>query len=527
MTTFTGMGSMAGLILRRDRIRLPVWVGAILGLVYASGGAVQGIYGTPEAAASYQASVGTSAAAIAMSGPPVALDTVAGITVFEINATAIIATALMAIFLTVRHTRDEEEAGRTELLRAGILGRDAPPAAAVTVVSAASLAVGAGISLLMLGLGLPTAGSMVYGASIAAVGLVFTGIGAVAAQVTTHGRAARGLASVILGAAFIIRAVGDVGTSWVSWLSPIGWSQAVHAFADNRWWPLLLSAGFFVGLMFIARSLLARRDLGEGLVAERAGPPHASPRLSGPIGLAARLQRGSIIGWAVGLFLTGAAIGSFVNEVEALAEDNPTLVDFLRQTGGGDLVGAFLTSMILILALMAGGFTISSVLRMRAEEEAGHAESLLGTGLSRWGWTSGSLMVTLVGSVLVMAAGGVGLGLGLALASGDTGQILLLTGAALTYLPAVLILGAVAVLLFGWFRRAATVAWVALAAVFVIGYLGDLLELPQWLVESSPFSHTPALPNDPFAIGPVAILAAIAVAATVAGLVGFRRRDVG
>ena len=38
-------------------------------------------------------------------GPADGGDTIAGIVIFEINSTAIIATALMAIFLAVRHTR--------------------------------------------------------------------------------------------------------------------------------------------------------------------------------------------------------------------------------------------------------------------------------------------------------------------------------------------------------------------------------------------------------------------------------------
>ena len=146
MTRFTGTWALVRLILRRDRVRLPVWLGALVGLTGYSAAAVQGLYDTPQAQASYAATVGSSGATIAMTGPPTALDTAGGITVFEVEPTALIGVALMTIFLTLRHTRQDEEAGRTELLRAGALGRNADLAAVGLMQTGASLVVGFGIS---------------------------------------------------------------------------------------------------------------------------------------------------------------------------------------------------------------------------------------------------------------------------------------------------------------------------------------------------------------------------------------------
>ena len=163
-----------------------------------------------------------------MSGPPTALDTIGGITVFEVTATAMIGVALMAMFLTIRHTRTDEEAGRTELLRAGVMGRQADLLATGLVVGAASLAVGAGVGVVFLAAGLPTSGSLLYGASRPRSGLVFTGVGLVAAQVTEHARGAVGLGLAVLGLAFLLRALGDVTDNCLTWLSPIGWAQATR-----------------------------------------------------------------------------------------------------------------------------------------------------------------------------------------------------------------------------------------------------------------------------------------------------------
>jgi ABC-2 type transport system permease protein len=527
VTSFVGTGTLVRLVLRLDRIRLPVWLVAILGLVYASADAVQSTYDTPADIAAYARTVGNSPTSIVMNGPPTAVDTIAGIVIFEINSTAIIATALMAIFLVVRHTRGEEQEGRTELIRATVVGRYAPVAAALLVVSAASLVVGAGLALGLISLGLPAGGSIAYGASIAVVGLVFTAVGAVAAQVTEHARGLLGIASAVLGASYVLRAIGDVGDGTLSWLSPIGWSQAVRPFADDRWWPLLLSLALVAALLAVTSALLSHRDVGAALVAPRPGPPHASPRMTNAVGLAGRLQRGAIISWAIGMFLGGVAFGSVGREVEELVTSIPELEEYFGFVGAADIVDAFFRTAMLLLALTAAGFTVASALRLRSEEAAGRAEPLLATGLSRWRWTLGSLLVTLIGTVLVIGAGGFGAGLAHGIATGDMGQLPRLLLVSLIYSPAALVLAAAAIVLFGWAPRLTMTAWAALAVCFVIGWLGGVLEIPAWLRNLSPFTHIPGAPLDPVTAAPLVALTAIAAAMAAVGLVGFRRRDIG
>ncbi|MFP5283110.1 MAG: ABC transporter permease [Actinomycetes bacterium] len=523
MSRFAGTAALVRLVLRRDRVRLPVWLGAVLGLVYASAAAVQEIYATPAQRAAYAATIGSSPATVAFSGPPVALDTVGGITVFEVSQSAVIIVGLMAIFLTVRHTRGEEEAGRAELLRAAPVGPYAPLAAAVTVVAATCLVTGAGVAAILLALRLPTAGSLLYGGSLAALGLVFTAVGAAAAQLTAHARGALGLAGAVLAVSFVIRAAGDVAGSPLVWLSPIGWSQAVHAYGGDRVAPLLGSLAGAAALGTLAVGLLRRRDLGAGLLPARPGPAGAARGLATVSGLAVRLQRGAWLGWCVGLFLGGLTIGSVSGDVSELAASNEQLGQVLGNAD--DVVAAFLATVLLVLALLAGAAAVSSALRLRSEEVAGRAELLLTTGLSRWRWAGGTLLVTALGTAAVSVAGGLGLGTAYAAVSGDAGQVLRLTGYALVFVPAAAVLAGLAVLLLGWLPRAALVAWAVLAGCFVIGWLGGLLDLPQTVRELSPYSHVPAVPREPLSVGPLAVLTVVAAVLTVAGLVGLRRRD--
>lgn len=526
MTRFTGTVALVRLVLRRDRIRLPVWLVALVGMIAASAAAVQGLYDTPAERAVYERTVGNSAASIALSGPPVGLDTTGGITVFEVSQIAIVGVCLMVIFLTIRHTRADEEAGRTELLRAGVLGRNADIAAVSAVMAAASAVVGFGLTIAFVAVGLPVGGSLVYGAAIATLGLVFTGIALVAAQVASHSRAATGLSLATLGILYGLRAVGDVNESWVTWASPIGWVQAVRPFAGERWWPLGLALALAVALFALGGWLTTRRDIGGGLIADRPGPARASNLLASPLGLATRLQRGALIGWMVGMAALGAVYGSFGQDVTDMVSDNEELASYFDTVGGGAAItDAYFGIILLFNAVIATGFTVSSALRLRGEEAELRAEPVLATRVSRLNWALSSLTVTAVGSALVLAASGLACGLVWAAIGGDGGQVAELTLAQLSYLPAVLVLGGLTFLIYGWAPGATATAWAALAACFVIGWMGDLLKFPEWLMDLSPFNRTPLVPVVDYDAVPLVVMLAIAGGFAAVGAVGLRRRD--
>ena len=525
VSTYTGTWPLVRLMLRRDRVRLPVWLLAILGVVYSSAEAVQGMYGTPEKLDVYAQTMANSAAVIVMSGPPTALHTLGGVTVYEINTTALVAVALMAIFLVVRHTRTEEEAGRTELLRSTVVGRHAPTTAALIVASLACLVVGAGIGAMLLGSGLETSGSLLYAASVAALGIAFATVAACAAQITAGARSALGISGAVIAATFLLRGIGDVRDGTLSLFTPFGWAQAARPFGDQRWWWLLALPAFGAAMLALSGWLASHRDFGAGIVQARPGPEHASPRLGSATGLAARLQRGSIIGWSVGLFTGGVAIGSVGREVTAMVEGNPSLAELFAESGT-TIVDSYFSLTMTIMALIAAGFTVSSVLRLRSEEDSGRAEPLLATTLTRGRWAFGSLLVTVMGTTVVVGAAGLGTGLAHSLTTSDFSQLPPLLGASLAYVPAALLLGGLAAVLHGWLPRWSPVAWAAVAFCFVVSYLGVLLDIPQAIQEISPFTHVPAMPADPMTWAPLLVLGAIAVAAAVVGGVGLRRRDI-
>jgi ABC-2 type transport system permease protein len=470
--------------------------------------------------------VGSNAAAIAFSGPPVGLDTVAGTVAFEISASVMVAATLMAMFTTGRHTRADEEAGRTELVRSAHVGRHAPLIAAVVVSSLACAATALAIGVVATTTGLPARGSFLLGAAVGACGLVFTGITAVAAQLTESTRSTYGLVGAVFGVAFVLRAVGDINGSWLSWASPVGWAQAAHPFSDDRWLPLLLCLGATVALLAGAVQLLDHRDLGAGLLPARPGEPMAGRSLGSPLGLALRLHRGALIGWTVSLALLGAVYGSLGGAVETLFADNAAAHTFFPGASSAGLLEAYFATIFAFQALLAAAYGVSSVLRARAEEASGRAEPVLATATSRAAWLGSHVTIALLGSALLIVASGACTALVRVLSAGDAGSFGRLFAASLAYVPAVWVVVGITVALVGVApRTAAEVAWAVVAYVVVVTMLADALDWPAWVSDLSPFSWTPLVPIETWTTAAVVGLAVAAAVLLVVGFGAFRRRD--
>jgi ABC-2 type transport system permease protein len=522
----TGTGSLIRFTLRRDRVRMVVWVGAIFLLVASTVASVKGLYPTQHDLEIAARASEDNAAAIAFNGPAQALDTLGGQVAFQIGAFGLVTVALMSVFMTGRLTRGEEEAGRLELLRSLPVGADAPTLSALSTVAVMNAFVSVLVAVTLLALGLPAIGSVVFGLSFGLLGLFFVGVTSVAAQVSDNTRVVYGVAGTVLGASFLLRAVGDIGDGSLSWLSPIGWAQKTRPFAGEQWWPfgvLLVATGV---LFVVAAALGRRRDVGAGLVAPRPGPAYARPGLGSAAGLARRLQRGTLIGWAATLMIFGIAYGSVADSVNEFVRDNEALADMIAAQGGGSIVDSYLAMSFRVLALLGAGFAVQATLRLRSEETSLHAEQVLATGTSRARWAAGHLAIALGGSVLILVVSGLSLGLTDAAVTGDTAVVPRSLGASLVYAPAVWLLAGIGFALVGLVPRAAPAAWAVLTAYFVVAMFGQLLDLPQWVANVSPFQHVPQLPAADFAPLPPAILTVLAAALIGVGLFGLRERDV-
>jgi ABC-2 type transport system permease protein len=527
---FAGSGVLLRFVVRRDRVRLAVWVLSLAALTVYGAVVLDVTYPTA-ADRQGRAAVQANPAAVLLSGPGYGLEnyTLGALVANEVALAVMVAAAIMSIQLVVRNTRAEEESGRAELVRAGVVGRRAALTAALLETALANAAVALAMTAGLVGAGLAVVDSLALAAGIAVSGLVFGAVAACTAQLTEHARAASGAALAVLATAVLLRGVGDVmerGGSLLSWLSPIGWAQQTRAFVDLRWWPLLLPVVLIAVLTAVGYRLVGLRDVGAGLLPARPGPAGASALLAGPATLAFRLQRAAVLSWAVALLLMGMVFGSLADEVAAMVGGNARLQEAFAALGASDPTDAFLGATALYLALGVGAFAVGSVLRLRTEEAAGRMELLLATALDRRRYLGAVLGVTAFASFLLLVAAGLGTGLAAAAVRGEPGLVLAQLGAQLVHLPAVLVLGGTAALLVALVPRAAALAWAVVTWTLLLGLFGGLLGLPESVLKTSPFGWTPVIPAEPFQPAPVVVLTLVAGLLGLAAVLAFRRRDV-
>ena len=527
MTALTGTVALTRFMLRRDRIRILVWIVAIVVLAALTAVGIKGLFSTQAALDQTAAATQHNAAAIAFNGPAQGLNTVGGQVAFQFGAAGMVFVALMSLFMVGRLTRGEEESGRLELVRSLPVGIHANTLAAALTVAAMNVAVGMFTTAVLIGAGLPAAGSVVFGVSFILVGLVFSGVALVLAQVTENTRVVYGVSGALLGAAYLLRAVGDIGDGTASWFSPIGLAQKARPYAGERWWPFLLLVGLILLLAAAAATLAVRRDLGAGLIAARPGRPAAAPSLGHPLGLAVRLQRASLIGWGAGILVIGIAYGWIGPTVDTFIGQNKALAEVLAGGGGRSLTDSYFAVSFRLMALVATGFALQSALRLRSEEISMRAEPVLATPVSRWRFAASHLTIAFVGSVLLLAVAGLATGLTYGVAGGGMQRVPRLVGSAFVYAPPMWIMVGLAIALDGLVPRWVSASWVILAACIVVGFLGAVLHLPSWLQDLSPFERVPQLPGASLTLLPLLVISAIAAGLTLVGLGGFRRRDIG
>lgn len=519
-SAWTGTGSLIRLGLRRDRVRLSVWIAALTSMMAYTPTAIRLAF-PEESQRLARVNLLKTPAGIMLGGPMFGgNETELGVMMAnELMLTLIIASSILAILTVVRHTRAEEESGAAELVLASVVGRYARTTAALTLVAAVNIVLTVMMTAAMAATGFDVLNTAAMCVGITATATVFGAVGAVTAQLWRTARASTGAAMAVLALAALVRGVGDVidnSGSAVSWFSPIAWAQQMRAFVDLRWWPLALLALLAGFLIVVAARLEARREYDDATIAPTGQRPDARP-IRGVLGLHLVLQRGQTIGWSLGLFVAGLAFGSMTRSLLDAADENELLARVLAAQGND---GIF-TTMSQFLAAAACAYSVSAVLRVYADEQNGLGEAVLAGSVSRWRWLLTAVVSAVLGSAVLMFFAGLGNGLGAGLTLGDPQTVPRLTLAGLAFIPALAVLAGVAAVAVA--VRHTWIGWVAVTFVVTSLYLGALLRLPRWLIDLSPVGRTTA----PSTVS-VSALIAMALAATALTLLAgilYRHRD--
>ncbi len=101
------------------------------------------------------------------------------------------------------------------------------------------------------------------------------------------------MAAAVFGVAYLLRVVAYSGTTlrWLRWASPLGWVDELRPLTGSHPLPLVFIAAATAALATPAIILAGRRDLGSSVLPARDTAAARTRLLTGPLGLAFRLNR--------------------------------------------------------------------------------------------------------------------------------------------------------------------------------------------------------------------------------------------
>jgi polyether ionophore transport system permease protein len=549
--------ALAGLTpARRTRYRLPQFtiarfigrrsarVGAVWGLVfglyvYDNAYAFDTIAKTAALRTQLLTAMASNAGLKALLGDTQQITTRGGFTDWRAIGVTTLVASIWGLLAATKAFRGEEAAGRWELFLAGQTTQRRAAANALAGLGAGVLAMYLLTALLTAlagarhDVGIGPGRSLFFAIAVVAGAAMFAGVGAVTSQLMATRARAAGAGAAVLGAAFMLRAVGDTTSSghWLVYLSPLGWVEQLHPLTGPEPVWLLPICGL-VALCAVVTVLLSGRDLGTSVLADKETATARTAMLGSPVLFALRMSWAGIAGWLAAAVVGGALYGSLAKSTgEAFASSGMlrkftgnlthTTVRELQLTGARVYAGVvFLILMALIMAYVAAAMG-----RVREDEAEGYLDNLVVRSVSRQRWLAGRAGLILAVLVLAGLLGGVAFWA--AAASGHAGlgfRGLLLAGINAAA-PAALLLGA-GLLALGFVPRLTSIiCWGLLAWAFLLDMLGSAVKINHWLMDTSLLYHpalAPAVSPDWRIAG--TYLAAGAVAALLGGW-RFTQRD--
>ncbi|NMH74686.1 ABC transporter permease [Bacillus sp. RO2] len=527
---FTNTGSLILFTLKRDKIRIPIWLLSITMMTILTATSFSGLYANDQERQAIAETM-KNPAMTAMVGKGYGLEnyTEGPMMAHQMLLFTAIVVAIMSIMLVTRHTRNDEEEGRVELIRSLPVGRLATVTSTLVVVIATNVCLSLFVAFSLFSLGIESIdlnGSLLYGAALGVTGVFFTSITLLFAQLSSNSRSTIGLSFTVLAVSYIIRAIGDVSNEGLSWVSPLGWILRTEVYVNNYWWPVFLTISSSIIIAVTALYLHALRDLGSGFIPTKPGKRFASRFLKSPFGLAFRLQRTGIIAWAIGMFILGASYGSVLGDLETFFSSNDMLTQMLPPVEGYTLTEQFMTMLMAIISMLCTIPPIMFLLKLKGEEKRGHLEPILARSVSRSKLLGSYMLLSLIFGFIMLTLAILGLWVAADSVMDDPISLQSFLKAGLVYLPALWIMTGIGVAIIGLKPKLTGLTWLVLGYSFFVVYLGGMLKLPDWMANLSPYGHIPQIPVEEINYLTLATLSLIAIILMIVGFFGFRNRDI-
>lgn len=528
---FEGTVTQIRFIFRKDWLSSAIWIFSFIAIVVFAALAYDNYFSSPDDIANMMTMFGNPAM-VALLGPVEINGTPTISNVFAANflLLGISAIIIMNILFVIRNTRDDEEKGHQELLRAlpvGRLSNLSSTLISITLVNFVLFLLSSGV-LLLLGFFIPAfsiQGSFLFGAAVGIIGIVFASASAIICQLFSDARTAMIVSFFFFLFTYFLRAIGDVQIPILSFFSPLGIILKISCFAQNNWWPVLTLIVLTLVLATIALCFNAIRDGNQGLIILKK-QAKSSKLLTNHFTLALRLLRPTLLSWAIGLVLIGGVYGSVMGSLEEFINDNEFLKKILVPPEGHTYVEMYITMIIMILSVASSIPAVGIIARLANEEKARRYENIISKKLSRFQILAHYSLISFISSFLFLFLTMLGLWSSSILMMEEPISFFSMFSSTMIYLPAVLIIVSISIFLLGVLpKKVPTIIYSYLGFSFLILYMGKILSFPEWTKYLTPFGFIPQLPIDKISFCPIFVLLVLAGSLTSAGFVLYRKRD--
>jgi ABC-2 type transport system permease protein len=454
--------------------------------------------------------------------------TVSGYVAWRVGGTLAILAAIFGVLAAVRALRTEEEAGRTELVLAGAVGRRTSFLSAMAAIAAGSVILWLAEFAGFVAGGLSAGGSAYLALATVSVVPVFAGVGALTSQLAPTRRIALELGSAVVGLSLLLRVVADTSSSagWLRWATPLGWAEELRPFTGPHALVLALPAAASVLALAAAARIADRRDIGTGALPARDTADPRLSLLSSPTAQALRSERSTLIVWVSSVAVFAFILGMVSTSISS-AVISKNLQRELAKLGSGSIVtpAGYLGFVFIFFILAVSLFVCGQIGAARHEEADEQLETLLSLPVSRRGWLGGRLLLASGGAVMISAAAGLFAWAGAASQGVGISLPRMLEAGANCLPVAVLFLGIAALAYAIVPRASAGIAYGLVTVAFLWQLSASLLGAPKWLIDLTPFAHVGLVPAQRFRTTDALVMLALAALAALAALWAFRRRD--
>ena len=452
---------------------------------------------------------------------------------WETGTFLLVCTALMAILLTCRVLRADEDEGLVEVLRATGAGRSVPFLVPVALIWVVVVALSAGVGGILTWQTksieeLTVSGAWALAGTICVTGWAFSAIAAVACQLGRQVGQARGLSMLVLALAFAMRVSADqisddTDSDWLRWLTPLGWRDLVRPYTDDRFAVLPVCCTVAITVALSAMVLAARREYLDGYLPDRSSSQRRW-RIRGHMDLLARLSRRGVLGWALASTGLAALYGSVSGSVnDLLAPDSPT-ASYVGKMASGSAVEQFMSLLTVVTVLLVAVAAVRRMNRLAGLEHAGLVEVELATGVSRSRLFLSQVLSALLESIVLLLVSATVLAATTATQLTDDHAVARSFVFTVSQLPGMVAAVGIAAALVGMAPKLTGMSWAVVAWSAFAQFFGGLVELKDWAKDLSVLGHHLDVVGSPD-WKPLAVQTAVGLVGVAIGMVAYTRRD--